>query len=281
MSFKAKIIEDSEGPSGFPGSRLTTMEITYPRFIHSEFMTHRVFSRNSASSRAIPVKKMLEKVREEPVIPIEFGTMKSGMQAGPPLEGEALEEAIQSWLDARDVAVSSAEALLEQGIHKQIVNRVLEPFSWITVIVTGSYWKNFFALRCHPDAQPEIHHLADMMKAVYEASVPKQLSHGDWHLPYVNDEERATLPIENLLKLATARCARVSYLTHDGVRDLDKDYELFDRLVQGSGSGHWSPLEHPAQASKDLRVAELRGNFGPYWKQYRKTFSQENRENTL
>jgi len=273
MAYLAKVILDSIAPSG---ARLTTMEVTYPRFVHSEFMTHRLFSRNAASSRAIPIKKMIEKVKADPVIPIWWGKAQQGMSADE--EIEAKEEAQKQWLEARNAAVCFTQQLLDLGLHKQIPNRLLEPFSWITVIVTGAQvpdqpgaFSNFFALRRHNDAQPEIHRAADLMHEAYTASTPVAR---EWHTPYIQEDELESLrdQLEVRLQVSVARCARVSYLTHDGKREISKDLDLFNHLKTGSGgAGHCSPFEHVAQA---LPTLERSGNFVG-WRQYRKLFAGE------
>ncbi len=249
------------------------MEVRYPRFIHSEMMTHRAFSRNAASSRAIPIKKMIAAVRDEPALPVSWGRNQSGMSAR-----EAVSPAIEAlaraeWHAALDDALRHAEQLSDASIdlHKQLVNRLLEPFAWITVIITATEWANFFTQRCHADAQPEIKHIADLMLAAYRASVPRVVALGAWHLPLVQDDER-DLPDDVLCKLSVARCARVSYLTHDGRRDHAKDIELYDRLLGGGANGHWSPFEHVATpaATADTRSANFVG-----WEQFRKRFPYE------
>jgi thymidylate synthase ThyX len=262
MSFSAKIILDST--SSYTGTRLVTSELTYPRFIHAEFMTHRVFSRNAASSRAIPTKKMIAMVEANPAMPVYWGKNKRGMSAQS--EIDEISAAKSFWLDARDEAVHYARKMLELGAHKQVVNRLLEPWKWMTVIVTATQYSNFFALRDHEDAQPEIAHVARMWKAAMEESVPVKR---DWHIPYLQEDEQE-LPLTTRLKVSTARCARVSYLTHDGVRSIYKDLELHKRLLTGGSSGHWSPFEHPAQAMT-LNSGSTRnsGNFKD-WTQYRK-----------
>jgi thymidylate synthase ThyX len=243
------------------------MEVTYPRFIHAEFMTHRMFSRNAASSRAIPVKKMLERVELDPAMPVFWGKNQSGMQANGELEEPQKSLAQFRWMEARDAALFHAQALLDLGLHKQLVNRILEPFSWITVIVTATEWSNFFALRRHPDAQPELHYVADLMFAAQEDSRPVAR---EWHMPYLQPDEDK-LPLETQQGVSVARCARVSYLTHDGKREIAKDLELFDRLKNGSGTGHWSPFEHVAKAMNEpIRCGNFIG-----WSQFRKTFANE------
>jgi thymidylate synthase ThyX len=271
MGFSARILLDSLAPNGV---RLTTMEARYPRFIHSEMMTHRVFSRNAASSRAIPIKKMIAAVREDPAMPIFWGKNQSGMSARSEISVEARRLAEAEWQAALQNALRTAEQLSDSAIdlHKQLVNRILEPFAWITVIITATEWSNFFTQRCHEDAQPEIAHIAALMLDGYRASRPALVGPGGWHTPLIQDDERL-LPVEMLKQISVARCARVSYLTHDGKRDPQKDVELFERLVEGGANGHWSPFEHVATPAEDagVRSGNLRG-----WHQFRKSFPQEN-----
>jgi thymidylate synthase ThyX len=274
---KADIICDSLASSGV---RLTTFVLTYPRFIHAEFMTHRVFSRNASSSRAIPVSKSIQMVRDNPVIPLAFTRNQKGMQGGSALDGEAHDAAVAAWLEGRDRAVEIAEKLAGLEVHKQYANRVLEPFAHITVVVTATDWDNFFALRCHEAAQPEIHALADRMYGEYTRSLPCELEDGEWHLPFVDSleiEEESVEPRHGnvLMKKSVARCARVSYLNHDGLHPtLQQDLDLYGRLL-GSAPLHASPAEHQAMACGDPSVRS--GNFRG-WIQYRKTLRNENVE---
>ena len=274
MSFKTKIILDSINP--YNGIRLVTSELTYPRFIHAEFMTHRMFSRNAASSRAIPNSKMIKLVDEHPAMPIYWGKSKKGLSANKELE--SLEDAENVWLAAKDEMIARACEFRDLKLHKQIANRILEPWTYITVICTSTQYSNFFALRDHCDAQPEIQFLAKSWKNALEESTPEERQ---WHIPYVQDDERE-LALELQKKIGVARCARVSYLTHDGVRSVEKDLALYDRLTTGSGHGHWSPFEHVAEATdlrgeyynfakKEFEEGPIRcGNFEG-WIQYRKT----------
>ena len=262
----AKVIEDSISQHGV---RLTTLQLCYPRFIHAEFMTHRVFSRNASSSRAIPVAKMIEQVRNEPAMPIHWGKNQPGMQANEELTGEELANAKEAWLTAAELAATQASILHKIGAHKQVANRILEPFQYMHVIVTATEWDNFFELRDHPDAQPEIHALAIVMKHAFANSRPVILLDGGWHLPYVTRAERAEHghDIELLLKLSAARCARVSYLTHDGQEpSIEKDVALYERLVGGVPL-HASPIEHQATplSEPDMWSGNFRG-----WLQNRK-----------
>lgn len=277
MSYAANILLDSVSPRG---DRVTTFEVTYPRLVHSELMTHRVFSRNAASSRAIPVAKSIQRVIDDPVIPVEWGRNQAGMQAELFADDWTEEQAQQLWLCARDDAVRSAQQLSGLGIHKQLVNRLLEPFSWITTIITSTDYENFFWQRASqhsPLAQPELRRIADMMLALYVTSTPDNLGYLEWHTPYIRADDvfsadgvplRTNLAHPNVelrKQVSAARCARVSYLTQDGTRSHDKDLELYERLVSAS-PGHWSPLEHvasPAFASEDQQ-GNLRG-----WRQMR------------
>jgi len=277
--YSAKILLDSVNPAGH---RLTTWELQYPRFVHAELMTHRVFSRNSASSRAIPSEKLIQRILDDPAMPVWWGKNQPGMQAQEEIEGEEKTRAQSLWLQARDMMINANKILQHMGLHKQIANRILEPWMYITVILSATTFDNWFKLRCHKDAQPEIKHLADMMLEEYKKNNPIQFQYGDWHLPlvsgpnFINDWNEVTKrlsskevkykAIEDLKKISVGRCARVSYLTHDSKRDIQADIDLHDRLVT---SGHWSPFEHVAQA--------YNGQFGNFtgWKQYRKEFQGE------
>jgi thymidylate synthase ThyX len=271
MPFSARVLLDSVSPAGV---RLTTMEARYPRFIHSELLTHRVFSRNSSSSRAVPIRKMIDAVRSDPAMPVWWGRNQAGMQALEEIGDGARALAQAEWQRALEDALTHAERLAASDInlHKQLVNRILEPFAWITVIITATEWANFFTQRTHEDAQPELKHLATLMLGEYRRSEPRALAAGEWHTPLVLADEEAALPLEERLKISVARSARVSYLTHDGSRDHAKDVELYDRLVGGGANGHWSPFEHVATPLAS--AGEWSGNFRG-WQQYRKRFEQE------
>lgn len=294
MGIEAKILADSIAPSG---KRLTTWQLKYHRFQHAELMTHRLFSRNSASSRAIPVKKLLEQVKNDPAMPVWWGKNQAGMQAQEELDPESRAEARRLWLEARDRAVGIVDDLIDLGLHKQIANRLLEPWMWITVIVSATEFENWFRLRAPAEgpmdpafpAQPEIQSCAVAMRDAYAASTPMKLAAGEWHLPLVRGPgavdgadvfdlvyqkhriETGFRPLYNipaaekdLCQISVARCARVSYLTHDGRRDFGEDLRLHNDLAI---KGHWSPFEHVAQA---LDTPEWSGNFCG-WRQYRET----------
>ena len=227
--FEVKVVADSINDAG---NRLTTLALQYPRLIHSELMTHRVFSRNAMSSRAVPVAKILAQVREAPAMPVHWGANQPGMQAS--LEVADTAAAQRLWVNAANSAANLAEQMMELGLHKQVANRILEPFQWMRTIVTATEFDNFFELRTHKDADPNIKLLADMMvEERHRHSTPTFLEHGEWHLPYITEKDKKALPnAKDLCKISAARCARVSYLTHDGASpDIEKDLQLFDRLA--------------------------------------------------
>lgn len=267
---EAKVIADSVS---YTGKRITTMQLKYPRFIHAEFMTHRTMSRNASSSRAIPVARMLEMIKEEPAMPVHWGKNIPGMQANE--EVENIEGMKGLWIEAARQACSIAKVMTDSGLHKQVANRILEPFQHIHVVMTATEWDNFFLLRNHKDAQPEIQVLASSMQVAMDMSRPETLMLGEWHLPYVSKEEiveqkhRGTF--NNLQKMSAARCARVSYMKHDGQRPtLEEDIKLYERLVI-SEPPHMSPIEHQATPADDINYWS--GNFSG-WIQYRKQFEQ-------
>jgi len=278
----AKIVCDSLASSGF---RLTTFVLTYPRFIHAELMTHRMLSRNASSSRAIPVTKQIQEVIDNPAIPLAFRKNQKGMQAGDLLDDQ--DAAVAVWLAARDAAVMQARAMVAMDIHKQYANRILEPFAHITVICSATDWANFFALRIHPAAQPEICELATQMYREYKASSPEFRSDGEWHLPLVSKEEMEECSaqfgvtclrdskeaLQLAIKRSVAKCARVSYKNHDGTKNtIKQDLELYDKLL-GNVPIHASPAEHQAEA--DYNPIVRSGNFRG-WHQYRKSIENEN-----
>lgn len=267
MSYEAKIIADSISETD---DRLTTMEITFPRMSLCEFNTHRAFSRNSSSSRAMPLAKRIEQVRQDPFVPEYWGENQSGMQAEQALGAKAASAAREEWMLALENALTTAERLDRLKVHKQLGNRVLEPFMWQTVIVTATEWSNFFALRANPATQPELRTVAEMMLEQYNDSDPAFVADGEWHLPLIQPDEVDLVRAEPELmrRVSAARCARVSYMTHDGKRDLSADETLYNRLVSG---GHMSPLEHVATPTGS---SDFVGNFRG-WKQLRKFVPNE------
>ncbi len=291
---KSEIIADSLNPAG---NRLTTYILEYPRFIHAELMTHRMFSKNAASSRAIPIEKMIQQVIDNPAMPVWWGKNQSGMQANEELSNEIenikMTETISYessprnlakiiWIEARDKAIQSVLALNKLGLHKQICNRILEPWFNIRIILSGTEFENFFALRVHKDAQPELQALATLMLEQYNQSEPKRLIEGEWHIPFgdkIDIHKIESLPIfsksimldEYRVKIAVARCARVSYFNYEGKDDYEADIKLCDRLF-GSIPRHLSPTEHVAMATDN---SDFIGNFRGF-KQFRYFFDNQN-----
>jgi thymidylate synthase ThyX len=252
-----------------------------PRIILAEFNTHCMLSRNSASSRAIPVEKMIRAVLENPYIPTHWGKNQKGMQAEVEVDEPTAKKSEAVWLHARDRAVEAAYKLLDCGIHKQITNRLLEPFMYHTAITSGTEWSNFFHLRNNPMAHPDIQVIAEMMQEEHARAEPDEVGYGKWHCPLILAADvleacsrvEPTLPDtllgsnrtlelnervgELLKKVSVARCARVSYLTHDGKRDLQVDLGMHDSLL---GNGHMSPFEHIARPMQLNDFAPIRAD---------------------
>lgn len=275
---KVYIIKDSISPLN---KRIVTFILEYQRYIHSELMTHRMLSRNTASSRAIPASKVRDLVLTNPAVPSYWGKNKSGMKASEEISD--IDSAIAWWTESLQSQVKFHEQGEQLQIHKQVLNRILEPYFNITCIVTvtANSLPNLFYLRDDVDAQPEIRNLVHEMKEQYLTHVPNKIGFFDWHLPLITEDDIIEVQKKckdiklALPKISAARCARVSYLTHEGKRDINKDFELFDKLVGGVSSGrpgHWSPLEHPATPHIFPRH---QGNFYG-WKQLRKAFKNEN-----
>lgn len=310
-SASAKVIADSI----YSGSRLVSIEVTFPRPFLAEFNTHCRLSRNSASSRAIPVWKRMEAILKSPYIPNSFGVNKAGMQAGEDLSVEDQESVVRNWIFGRDMAIAQAyfltggrkeilsslkkdqdpkpvEAMCDEieeivnrygirgflsvqdkGLHKQHANRVLETYADHTVIATSTHWRNFFGLRASQHAQPEACDFALAMAKAMMNSTPQELSPGEWHLPYVREEDRQEVSDQKVLAMAsTGKCARTSYLTHDGIRSIDKDIDLAEGLLQ---NGHMSPFQHPARPRESGDPEGSCGNYSSVWTQFRKTIENE------
>lgn len=251
MTISARVVAHSISPAG---KTIASVQLRYPKFIHGEVMTHRVFSRSAASSRAIPVERVIQDVIDDPAIPVHWGKKQKGMQADEEFDVITASILQSNWLAGRDMAIVTARALLARGLHKQVANRVLEPYFHINTLVTATEWDNFFELRCHKDAQPEMRVLAEAIRDALSASDPRLLAQGEWHLPYVDHVFALEHTWALALKLSTARCARVSYLTQDGKEpNADDDLELYNRLVV-SQPIHASPAEHQAQPDVLLDV---------------------------
>lgn len=295
MSYAAKILCDSVAPNG---ARLTTMEVQFPRFILAEFNTHRKFSRNSASSRAIPVERRIKQVIDNPFVPESFGKNRKGMQAGAAVSRIAQFMSEEAWLRARDACAREAETLVKNEVHKQHANRLIELWAWHTVVVTSSDWRNFFALRDHKAAQPEMQITALHMRVAFEASKPEPLAVGDWHLPYIDGADWAESPMpsdETLVARSVVRCAAVSFERQDAERTPEQIQTRHDEMVR---MAHWSPFEHQAKVANAAEIRKcalyrwvneteasdtlaedfvpvLIGNLDVPFLQYRKTFDGE------
>lgn len=297
----AKIVADSVCPQGV---RMTTMEIEYPRFILAELNTHRMLSKNSASSRAIPVKAMHDFIKDSPATPVYWGKNQPGMKAKEELVGVDKKEAIRLWNRAKDDALHWSWAMSEHlGLHKQIANRVTEPWMTMKTVISGTEWTNFFHLRNHADAQPEIKALAEAMTVAYATHLPVLLAPGEWHLPYITiaryvptdelqyfDENFNRLSLKDAKIISASCCAQVSYRKNDA--SFDKAFKIYDQLIN-SDPAHASPVEHQAtpmnvdsmsrfepetweagvthvSANSDLWSGNLRG-----WIQHRKLIPKE------
>lgn len=243
------------------GDVLTTLLLRYPRIIHSEFMTHRVFSRNAASSRAIPVAKLIEDVERDPFVPVAWTKNEPGMQ-GREVLGQTEEMAARdAWRYAREDAVSAAKTLAQICAHKQIVNRLLEPFGHITVVVSSTKWDNFLALRDHPDAEPHIQMLAREVRKALDGATVQTLEPGEWHLPFVYPTEFELERGDDLKKLSVARCASASYKTVDGFDMSFHRAEVIYEKLRDADPIHASPFEHVAQADDWVGIIGVGGRY--------------------
>lgn len=271
---KAKIIADSIHRN--TGTRITTFELEFPRWILSEFNTHRLLSRNSASSRAIPIKANIENIMNNTAIPVHWGLNQAGMVADNVADEETQKLAIAAWIRARDAAIQCAEQLIELGIHKQVANRLIENFTYQKVVTTAVDWDNFFWLRHHKDAQPEIKELAQLMFDVYQSSIPTELEVGEWHTPYFKDgywSSHMEESLEHALMVSSSCCAQVSYRKQDD--SIEKAEKVFGMLNLFDDTDetrkHASPVEHQASpmpqigALKDIKGATHQDINGQMW----------------
>jgi len=266
MTITAKVIAHSAHEGCHD---LITLELRYPRFIHAELMTHRVFSRNASSSRAVPAERMIADVENDIGMPVEWGKNQPGMQARCPLNDYMTSRSRFTWEKAALDAVRNARLLEGYGAHKQIVNRILEPFAHISVVVTATDWDNFFELRCHEDADPTMRALAFAMRnAIADSSAGDFDRFCQWHLPYIGGEEVTRYSVDELKAMSVARCARVSYLRHDGTyTTAEADIALAAKLAKAR---HMSPFEHQARPTPGERHANFSG-----WQSYRNMMETE------
>lgn len=269
MGGEAKVILDSISPKG---DRLTTFEVSYHRFIMAELNTHRAFSRNSASSRAIPFDRVRTDISKDPAVPVYWPRKGPGMYVNHEVDLDSQGKAIKLWHIARIQATNVAAQMDALGVHKSVTNRLLEPFQFVTSIITSTTagLENFFAQRDSEQAQPEMRDLAIRMRLAYQASKPLQVEYGQWHMPYLDQRDYVQFDddYEHLRRISAARCARVSYLNHSGMRSWADDQKLYERLVTANPP-HWSPLEHVARPYQAMRgKAEAEGNYDG-WQQLR------------
>lgn len=252
--------------------RLATFVIKIPKFVWGHVISHRVFSRNSASSRATPSKRIRKSVLKQPFVPVYFGKNKPGMQSGTALKGIQLWLSKKIWLWSRYFPVFFHFLGEKLKIHKEVLNRILEPWLMVDVIVSATEWSNFISLRTNESAQPEMQYIAQKIEFTLKNSTPNLLKEGEWHLPFLLEEEHS-LDIDIKKKICVARCARVSYSLFNGrLSDIENDLKLCEKL---STSGHWSPFEHVATP---LNEKNNIGNFVG-WKQFRKEFIIESGSN--
>jgi len=306
VTISARVIADSISEHKV---RITTLELRYPRFIHAEFMTHRMFSRNASSSRAIPVERLIQDILDDTAMPVRWGVANKGMQDGGEMSEFDAALAKREWLEDRDYMIARVRKAMARPTKpaKQWINRKLEPWSHITVLVTATEWNNFWSLRIHKDAQPEMRELAISMFEAMDVSKPFTLLPEQWHLPFItqqdytdvarhiknthpvaihlSDADLYFLGVSLLQKISIARCARVSYLNHDGSRpSIEADLALYDRLLAAEPL-HASPAEHQATPDDikydaatntwEWEAPHFHGNFVG-WQQYRKMLVGEN-----
>lgn len=254
---KAKVVKQSKHWK--TGKLITTFEVEMHRFVLPEKNTHKMLSKNSASSRAVPIQANIEYIKSNTAYPVHWGANQAGMVAEKELPLDVQQKAIAIWDMARDDAIRHASALHELGVHKQVANRLIENFSYQKVVVTGTEWDNFFWLRNHKDAQPEIKELANIMLVAYNEVEPEILFDGEWHLPYVESHRNGMgdleyfsngvkLTLEDAIKVSSSCCAQVSYRKADDT--LDKANRVYDMLNlmtnDESARKHSSPVEHQA-----------------------------------
>ena len=253
MTILAEVIADSV-PIGRPDLRIATVRVTYPRYVLAECNTHRVFSRSYSSSRAIPVKRLIASIRANPAMPLHWGINRPGMQATEEATGWRLFMMRSLWLAAMWSSTTLALLADRLGIHKQVVNRMVEPWAHVTGVITSTEWANFFALRRHPDADPVMQGLANAIYDALKASTPVKLDRLEWHMPFVTSLERAHHPTEICLAMSAARCARASYNLFNGGRTTPADDVLLAEKLRLNVPPHASPFEHQAKPIANLEL---------------------------
>ena len=252
----ARVVADSV--SSVNGKRITTFEVEFPRYILSEANTHRLHSRNAASTRAIPLLKQIQMISDNPAMPIYYGKSQPGMQAGEELDSANRYKAESIIKEMMEFCSKKVKILNEIGLHKQHAGRYLEPWAWVKGVITATEYDNFFWLRVHEDAQPEIYELARCMKEAMDGSEQEVLRPGEWHTPYVghmadefenlsyyvdNNGHTEMLTLEEALKVSSSCCAQVSFRLLNNSKD--KAIDIYNKLVE-SKPVHSSPFEHQA-----------------------------------
>lgn len=297
MTITAAVISDSIAQHA---PQLTTLEIEFPRIVHAELMTHRVFTRNASSSRAIPTKRMHDNIRRNPALPASFRMNEPGMQGYTVADEKTTAAALDLIKSHREYSIHIAEKLDALGLHKQTVNRYTEAHQHIKVVLTSSKWNNFDWLRMHPAADPTMSALATAIYVARQTSTPKLLQPGEFHLPYIVESDHIAVErIENkggftttdiLLRMSAARCARVSYNNFDGKpTSIEDDLALYEKLMEREQTDifdplHASPVEHQATPDRYLERtmqfarSDLSGNLSHGWIQHRKLIKGENME---
>ena len=258
---KVKVLADSINSTG---NRLTTFELVFWRPILPQLSRHRVFSLNVRSSRATPVDSLIAEIRNTPWGPKEWGMNQPGMVANKSFGTKEVRDSLDFvWYQSSNLACQMAKTLADVGVHKQIVNRMLEPYACTHAVVSSTEWDNFYELRTASDSQPEMQELANKMKEAQENSTPKALLQGEWHMPYITEQELNKYSVQDCCKISAARCARVSYKRYDGTTNTAKDLELYNKLARAK---HFSPLENVATpASNNYIPSNFKG-----WNQLRK-----------
>lgn len=253
----ATILAHSISPKGI---QITSFELEYQRFIHSEVMTHRMLTKNAASSRAIPIAAMHDSIRQKTARPVFWGMNQPGMQADQEMDDLTKQSAALVWDAARDSMLAHSTVLSQMKAHKQIANRITEPFQMMKTVMTGTELANFFWLRHHKDAQPEFYELAELMQKALALSQPVELYPGEWHVPYVttkrdshgtllySDSSNTTLSAHEARMVSASCCAQTSYRKNDD--SVDKSQKVFKRLIE-SQPIHASPVEHQATPMQD------------------------------
>lgn len=235
--------------------RIRSFECVYPAFFHQDVMTHRRFGRSALSTRALPSREMRRRIRQDMATPTYWGLNQPGMQAENELRGWQRRIAQWAWAMSGHSALLFANIMSQVNSAKQNANMPLWPFMHFKTLITTTDMANFYALRNHAAARPELQTLAKAMYSAEKESTPRPLAYGQWHLPYILPEEWAAHSIDRLLVISTSRCARLSYDRHTGGRaSFEEEQVLFGKLL-GSQPLHASPAEH--QATPDRRTTNV------------------------